>query len=108
MGERRVRSGNSSALTEKIILPGDRDRLGCVTRIRVRATCQRDETSLRTSKFESDMASQPVVGMTVVQAHAAHVRIRASVDEQDPVRLLNNLHCALLVDEQHWHGPTLI
>jgi hypothetical protein len=43
---------------------------------------------------------------TVVQAHAAHVRIRARV--QDPVRLLNNLHRALLVDEEHWHGPTFI
>src|SRR5580692_9031517 len=45
---------------EKIILPGDRDRLGCVTQIRVRATCQRDEFSLCTSKFESDMASHAV------------------------------------------------
>src|ERR1700730_8256655 len=45
---------------EKIILPGDRDRLGCVTQIRVRATCQRDEFSLCTSKFESDHPSHAV------------------------------------------------
>src|ERR1700732_1098346 len=45
---------------EKIILPGDRDRLGCVTQIRVRAACQRDEFSLCTSKFESDMPSHAV------------------------------------------------
>src|SRR3984893_7380820 len=45
-------------LAEKIILPGDHDRLGCVTQIRVRATCQRDEFSLCTSKFESDMPSR--------------------------------------------------
>src|SRR3984893_18052248 len=51
---------------EKIILPGDRDRLGCVTQIRVRATCQRDEFSLCTSKFESDHPS-----------HAAHRHFRA-------------------------------
>jgi acetamidase/formamidase len=36
-----VRSGNSPALAEKIILPVERGRLGCVTQIRVRATCQR-------------------------------------------------------------------
>src|ERR1700732_2207984 len=54
-----------SGLAEKIILPGDRDRLGCVTQIRVRATCQRDEFSLCTSKFESDMASH-AVGLTDV------------------------------------------
>ena len=42
-----------SALTEKIILPGDRDRLGCVTQIRVLATCQRDDFSLCTSKFDA-------------------------------------------------------
>ena len=41
-------------------LPGERDRLGCVTQIRVRATCQRDEFSLCTSKFESDMPSHAV------------------------------------------------
>src|ERR1700731_1786025 len=51
---------------EKIILPGDRDRLGCVTQIRVRATCQRDEFSLCTSKFESDHPSH-AVGLTDVQ-----------------------------------------
>src|SRR4029077_1277008 len=45
---------------EKIILPGDRDRLGCVTQIRVRATCQRDEFSLCTSKFESYHPSHAV------------------------------------------------
>src|SRR5258707_13698880 len=56
----RLRSGNSPALAEKIILPGDRDRLGCVTQIRVQATCQRDEFSLCTSKFESDMPSHAV------------------------------------------------
>src|SRR5580700_2871234 len=49
-----------SGLAEKIILPGDRDRLGCVTQIRVRATCQRDEFSLCTSKFESDHPSHAV------------------------------------------------
>jgi hypothetical protein len=48
------------ALAEKIILPGDRDRLGCVRQIRVRATSQRDEFSLCTSKFESDMVSLAV------------------------------------------------
>src|ERR1700730_4875626 len=48
---------------EKIILPGDRDRLGCVTQIRVRATCQRDEFSLCTSKFESDHPSHAAVGL---------------------------------------------
>ena len=42
------------------ILPGDRDRLGRVTQIRVRATCQRDDFSLCTSKFESDMPSHAV------------------------------------------------
>src|SRR5580700_3957028 len=51
---------------EKIILPGDRDRLGCVTQIRVRATCQRDEFSLCTSKFESDHPSH-AVGLGDVQ-----------------------------------------
>ena len=55
---RRLRSGNRPALAEKIILPGDRYRLGCVTQIQVRATCQRDEFSLFTSKFESDMPSR--------------------------------------------------
>src|SRR5580704_7903819 len=49
-----------SGLAEKMILPGDRDRLGCVTQIRVRATCQRDEFSLCTSKFESDHPSHAV------------------------------------------------
>src|SRR3984893_5291655 len=45
---------------EKIILPGDRDCLGYVPQIRVRATCQRDEFSLCTSKFVSDMPSHAV------------------------------------------------
>ena len=49
-----------------IILPKDRSRLGCVTQIRVRATCQRDEFSLCTSKFESDMPSH-AVGLGDVQ-----------------------------------------
>src|ERR1700687_2727075 len=46
--------------------------------------------------------------MTVVQAHLAYVRAGARVDEQDPVRLLKDSHRALLVDEQHRHGPTLV
>ncbi len=46
--------------------------------------------------------------MLLVQAYPAHVRVRGSVDEQDAVRLLNDLHQELLVDERHWHGPTLV
>src|ERR1700719_4842430 len=57
---------------EKIILPGDRDRLGCVTQIRVRATCQRDEFSLCTSKFESDHPSHAVGLADVLAAIAPH------------------------------------
>src|SRR5580692_5601120 len=57
-------------LAEKIILPGDRDRLGCVTQIRVRATSQRDEFSLCTSKFESDHPSH-AVGLADVLAAIA-------------------------------------
>src|SRR6202047_4264526 len=49
------RSSNPTRLSSR-----ERDRLGCVTQIRVRATCQRDEFSLCTSKFESDMASHAV------------------------------------------------
>src|SRR3984893_17210872 len=49
-----------SGLAEKIILTGHGARLCRVTQIRVRATCQRDEFSLCTSKFESDMASHAV------------------------------------------------
>jgi hypothetical protein len=60
MGERATAIRKQSGLAEKIILPEDRDRLGCVTQIRVRATCQRDEFSLCTSKFESDHPSHEV------------------------------------------------
>ena len=49
-----------------------------------------------------------LLGMTVAQAHAAHIRARVSVDHQDTVRLLNDLHRELLVDERHWHGPALV
>jgi hypothetical protein len=54
MGERATAIRKQSGLAEKIILPEDRDRLGCVTQIRVRATCQRDEFSLCTSKIAVD------------------------------------------------------
>src|SRR5580692_5706425 len=66
---------------EKIILPGDRDRLGCVTQIRVRATCQRDESTLCTSKFVSDMPSHAVGLRRVVSFHARtrHMWPRGSV-----------------------------
>jgi hypothetical protein len=60
MGERATAIRKQSGLAEKIILPGERDRLDCVTQIRVRAACQRDEFSLCTSKFESDMPSHAV------------------------------------------------
>src|SRR5580692_2661648 len=63
---------------EKIILPGDRDRLGCVTQIRVRATCQRDEFSLCTSKFESDHPSH-ADGLTDVSRCDATPRKQASL-----------------------------
>src|ERR1700738_2206382 len=68
----RLRSGNSPAPAEKIILPGDRDHLGCVTEIRVPATCQRDEFSLCTSKFESDHPSHAVGLADVLAAIAPH------------------------------------
>jgi hypothetical protein len=54
------RSGNSPAHAEKIILRGDRERLSRGAQIRTHATCQRDEFSFCTSKFESDHPSHAV------------------------------------------------
>src|ERR1700724_742425 len=54
-----LRAGNSPGCREDYP-PGRPRRSGCVTQIRVRATCQRDEFSLCTSKFESDHPSHAV------------------------------------------------
>ena len=53
-------SGNNPALAEKIILPEDHGSLVRVAQIRTPAIFQRDEFSLCTSKFVSDMPSHAV------------------------------------------------
>jgi hypothetical protein len=60
MGERATAIRKQSGPSREGYPPVDRDRLGYVTQIRVRATCQRDEFSLFTSKFESYVPSHAV------------------------------------------------
>src|ERR1700730_12193018 len=84
-----------SGLAEKIILPGDRDRLGCVTQIRVRATCQRDEFSLCTSKFESDHPSH-AVGLEMCRNEVDVSRQESRTDTSILPRVLRTLSELLL------------
>jgi hypothetical protein len=73
-----MRSGNRPALAEKIIPPEDHGSLVQAAQIRTHATCQRDEFSLCTSKFESDMPSHAVGLRDVQKRRADRAELRAA------------------------------